>query len=251
MKSFSLAQSAAINCRQAKLRFDGEPMEVCISMARVMKFAERALCGGASYGYGYVSDCRPSKATRLARRHRYLPTFLPCCLPVLFLPQVAPFSVRHSRFALLNFRLLAGRFCASISLTMCVFIAYFFWLLLLFLLLFPSPFPLPLHIYAFVCKAAAWQQTHQRNCNSLGSGIELCTICICMHFAWQPKDGKTQDLVLVLVLVLGLQPETVLAPTNVRHLHGKSLFWRTRFRRRNSVCNATIVLHINGFRVRI
>lgn len=91
-------------------------------------------------------------------------------------------SVRHSRFALLNFHRFALSLPAgssSISLTMCVFIAYFFcycsycWLWLL-----------PLHIYAFVCPKNGAQKTHQRNCNSR-NGTEPCTICICMHFAWQ------------------------------------------------------------------
>lgn len=183
-------------------------------------------------------------------------------------------SVRHSRFALLNFHRFALSLPAgssSISLTMCVFIAYFFcycsycWLWLL-----------PLHIYAFVCPKNGAQKTHQRNCNSR-NGTEPCTICICMHFAWQfqlqrhwqwhgsqkmAKDsgsgaGAAKCASFAWKIAFLCAPHFTLA--DLRFLHFSLTFFpclscfplpASRFSScPNSVCNATIVLHINGFRV--
>lgn len=184
MKSFPLAQSAAINCRQRSCSSQSmERYGMAFSMARNEIGGARssyAICQHLMRIHVHQDQDRqkqhvlPAGDIDTICRHRIAIAFpsakgKPFC-------ECAAFTFCFIKFSPLRFVPAGWQFeyFTHHVRVYCIF------LLLLFLLLWL----LPLHIYAFVCPKNGAQKTHQRNCNSR-NGTEPCTICICMHFAWQ------------------------------------------------------------------
>jgi len=147
MKSFPLAQSAAINCRRTEFQFDGMYMRVLrgngISMARNEVGGASILCGCMDTR---MDVCRMQDP----QKQHVLPA--PCDIDSYsfspakgaLLSTSAAFTFCFIKFSPLRF-VLRGLWKYEVYLTRHVRV-YCIFLLLLFLLL------LPLHIYAFVCR---------------------------------------------------------------------------------------------------